>query len=109
MDAINKAVDQNDIEYTDKRAEEEFCALKDILGKAHAITKAKIKVEKVNKALESNEKGYKIAVLIENIAKYEKFINLLQPITGRWVTHDENFYVDRSIDMINIDLKLMNK
>ena len=80
-------------------------AVKSALDKAHAGILARITAKPLHDVLLNYERKEAIQLIDKFIRKYEIFINLTTPITGRRAVYAENPYADKSDDYIKSDVK----
>ncbi|MFI3300727.1 MAG: hypothetical protein R3Y28_04830 [Candidatus Gastranaerophilales bacterium] len=102
----NKII-ESEIIYNEQRANEEFKAISKALSMAHSATSAIFKSKEINKALKSDNRDYKIEILLKYINKYKFFINSIKNITGIQVIDKIDFYLEKTVDIINLDLQFI--
>lgn len=99
-------METNNLEIINKRNDEEFAAVKEIMSAAHSVAKAATKAKPLEDALQSDDLDFSVSVLIKYIQKYEKLINFLEPFTGKRVIYQEGYYVDKPF-LVKSDLKFL--
>lgn len=78
-----------------------------ILDVAHQATKAIIESRPLADAISTYDRERSIMLIQKFAEKDERFINTTFPLTGRYVTHEQGFYDDKSDDVIKTDLQFL--
>jgi len=79
--------------------------VKSALDKARIGVIAKATAKPLHAVLSEYCRDDAIQLLYKNIKRYEKFINMTTPLTGRYVIYSSDPYSDKSDDYIRADVK----
>lgn len=106
-DTPNKTVynKQRNIDEENQKADTIFKKMLELLDKSRRLTKVGLKVKEVNETIEKYDREKAIFLIAQNVNKYEKLINLLSCITGRYVIYEPDYYADKTDEIIFCDLK----
>lgn len=101
-DTPNKTVynKQRNIDEENQKADTIFKKMLELLDKARRLTKVGLKVKEVNETIEKYDREKAIFLIAQNVNKYEKLINLLSCITGRYVIYEPDYYADKTDEII---------
>lgn len=102
--AVDAAFDEIQITESQKM-DKAIKAVKDALDKAHTGIMIRITVKPLYDILSDYDREKAILLISQFIKKYEKIINMITPITGKWVVYAENPYADKSDEHIKNDVK----
>jgi hypothetical protein len=92
-------------EQEERKAENIFKIMTNMLSVAHRLIHVYIKAKDVNKTIKNYNRAKAIELIAQNINKYAHLINILASLTGRYLVYTPNFYSDKSDRIILCDLK----
>ena len=96
---------QIDINLENKKTDDIYTAIHEILKNAHRIAKVQIAAKEVTDTIKNYEREKAIVLIAQYINKYKNILNFLSKFTGRYIIYEPNFYNDKSDDIILCDLK----
>lgn len=96
---------QIDINLENKKTDDIYTAIHEILKNAHRIAKVQIAAKEVTDTIKNYEREKAIVLIAQYINKYKNILNFLSKITGRYIIYEPNFYDNKSDDIILCDLK----
>ena len=96
---------QIDINLENKKTDDIYTAIHEILKNAHRIAKVQIAAKEVTDTIKNYEREKAIVLIAQYINKYKNILNFLSKFTGRYIIYEPNFYNDNSDDIILCDLK----
>ena len=94
-----------DINLENKKTDDIYTAIHEILKNAHRIAKVQIAAKEVTDTIKNYEREKAIVLIAQYINKYKNILNFLSKFTGRYIIYEPNFYNDKSDDIILCDLK----
>jgi len=89
----------------DETMDKTIKTVKSALDKAHIGVMAKATAKPLHVILSEYCREDAIQLLYKNIKRYEKFINMTTPLTGRYVVYSSDPYADKSDEYIKADVK----
>lgn len=104
--AADAAFDEIQLSESDK-VDKAIKTVKGALDKAHTGSMAYITAKPLHDILKNYCREEAISLLQRFIKKYEKFINITTPITGKKVVYIENPYDDKTDEYIQTDIKFI--
>lgn len=96
---------QIDINLENKKTDDIYKAIYEILKNARRIAKVQIAAKEVTDTIKNYEREKAIVLIAQYINKYKNILNFLSKFTGRYIIYEPNFYNDKSDDIILCDLK----
>ena len=96
---------QVDINLENKKTDDIYKTILEILKKAYRISKAQIAAKEVTDTIKNYEREKAIILISQYIGKYKNILNFLSKFTGRYIIYEPNFYDNKSDDIILCDLK----
>lgn len=96
---------QIDINLENKKTDDIYTAIHEILKNAHRIAKVQIAAKEVTDTIKNYEREKAIVLIAQYINKYKNILNFLSKFIGRYIIYEPNFYNDKSDDIILCDLK----
>lgn len=96
---------QIDINLENKKTDDIYTAIHEILKNAHRIAKVQIAAKEVTDTIKNYEREKAIVLIAQYINKYKNILNFLSKFTGRYIIYEPNFYDNKSDDIILCDLK----
>ncbi len=96
---------QIDINLENKKTDDIYTAIHEILKNAHRIAKVQIAAKEVTDTIKNYEREKAIVLIAQYINKYKNILNFLSKFTGRYIIYEPNFYNDKSDNIILCDLK----
>lgn len=96
---------QIDINLENKKTDDIYTAIYEILKNARRIAKVQIAAKEVTDTIKNYEKEKAIVLIAQYINKYKNILNFLSKFTGRYIIYEPNFYDNKSDDIILCDLK----
>lgn len=96
---------QRNIDEKNQKTDTIFKKMLELLNSARRLAKVGLKAKEVNETIEEYDREKAISLIAQNVNKYEKLINLLSYITGRYVIYEPNYYADKTDEIIFCDLK----
>lgn len=96
---------QIDINLENKKTDDIYTAIYEILKNARRIAKVQIAAKEVTDMIKNYEREKAIVLIAQYINKYKNILNFLSKFTGRYIIYESNFYDNKSDDIILCDLK----
>lgn len=96
---------QIDINLENKKTDDIYTAIYEILKNARRIAKVQIAAKEVTDTIKNYEREKAIVLIAQYINKYKNILNFLSKFTGRYIIYEPNFYDNKSDDIILCDLK----
>lgn len=96
---------QIDINLENKKTDDIYTTIHEILKNARRIAKVQIAAKEVTDTIKNYEREKAIVLIAQYINKYKNILNFLSKFTGRYIIYEPNFYDNKSDDIILCDLK----
>ncbi len=96
---------QIDINLENKKTDDIYTAIHEILKNARRIAKVQIAAKEITDTIKNYEREKAIVLIAQYINKYKNILNFLSKFTGRYIIYEPNFYDNKSDDIILCDLK----
>lgn len=96
---------QIDINLENKKTDDIYTIIHEILKNARRIAKVQIAAKEVTDTIKNYEREKAIVLIAQYINKYKNILNFLSKFTGRYIIYEPNFYDNKSDDIILCDLK----
>ena len=96
---------QIDINKENKKTDDIYNISNEILKNAHRIAKVQTSSKDITEVIQNYDREKAIILIAQYINKYKNILNFLSKFTGRYITYEPNFYIDKSNEIILCDLK----
>ena len=96
---------QIDINKENKKTDDIYNISNEILKNAHRIAKVQTSSKDITEVIQNYDREKAIILIAQHINKYKNTVNFLSKYTGRYIIYKQNFYIDKSDEIILCDLK----